>query len=378
MSDAVHSAAETAEEHAAALLAAAVRAADGRHPGAGASLSALIRPEHYKLSEVERLTVRRLLKGLVETVEADLRARLLNAGALPDVEEFTASLGAAHVAIAWPMLSQSGLPDDRALAELLVRRSRTFAIGRQLRRNAVSTENGRLETLTDHGDDAIAADAMDLLIAESRTNDRFDDPKVMRSDLSDPSDRQLVWTVAAALRRYGVQLHGIEPSALDPAIADTTTAMLGDRGDMRSLEGIAMQLAGRLHRADLADDALLVETLNSARLTLYVALLAARGDLPFGVAWEMAVLPDAPSHMLLLKSLGVAREAASHLLVAMTRALLADDRLADERAAEWVQSYDRLQPADIERAMRSWRLDRDYRDAIAALRGRSFSERGVS
>lgn len=377
MSDGAHSGRETAEEQALALLADAARAADRRHPGAGATLSALIRPEQYRLSEVERITARQLLKGLIEAVEAEFRARLLNSSSSPDIEEFTASLGAAHVAIAWPLLARAELPDDSALVDLIVRRSRSFAIGRQLRRNAVSTENGRLETLTAHGDREIAADAMDLLIAESRTNDRFDDPKIVRSDLSASSDRQLVWTVAAALREYGVQVHGIEASALDPAISDTASAMIDARDDMQSAEFIATRLAGRLHRAGLADDGLLVESLNSARLGLYVALLAIRADMAFDIAWEMTVMPDAASHMLLLKSVGVERDPASHVLVAMNRALLAEDRLADERTAGWMESYDGLQPADIERAMRPWRLDRDYRDAIAAVRVAAFSEGGV-
>ncbi|MEO1170054.1 MAG: DUF2336 domain-containing protein [Pseudomonadota bacterium] len=377
MSDGAHSGRETAEEQALALLADAARAADRRHPGAGATLSALIRPEQYRLSEVERITARQLLKGLIEAVEAEFRARLLNSSSSPDIEEFTASLGAAHVAIAWPLLARAELPDDSALVDLIVRRSRSFAIGRQLRRNAVSTENGRLETLTAHGDREIAADAMDLLIAESRTNDRFDDPKIVRSDLSASSDRQLVWTVAAALREYGVQVHGIEASALDPAISDTASAMIDARDDMQSAEFIATRLAGRLHRAGLADDGLLVESLNSARLGLYVALLAIRADMAFDIAWEMTGMPDAASHMLLLKSVGVERDPASHVLVAMNRALLAEDRLADERTAGWMGSYDGLQPADIERAMRPWRLDRDYRDAIAAVRVAAFSEVGA-
>lgn len=377
MSDDAQSARKTAEEQAAALLADAVRAADGRAPGAGATLSALIRPEPFRLSEVERVTARRLLKGVVEAIEAEFRARVLNAGKLPDVAEFTASLGAAHVEIAWPMLGRAELPDDRALVQLLVQRSRAFAIGRRLRRRALSTENGRLETLTAHGDGQIAADAMDLLIAESRTNDRFDDPKILRTDLPAETDQQIVWAVAAALREYGTRVHGIEPSALDGPIADAAAAVIAARGDAQSVETVAMRLAVRLQRAGLADDRLLLEALNSARLTLYVALLAARANMAFASAWEMTVMPDAASHMLLLKSVGVARQAASHLVVAMARALLAEDRLADERAAGWLQAYDLLEPGDIDSAMKPWRLDRGYRDAIAAVRIAAFSERGA-
>lgn len=368
MSDAVNSAPKTAEERAAALLAAGARAAHGRHQIAESTLWSLIEPDPYQLSEVERATVRKLLRRLIERIEAELRAELINVNGLRGYPELAASFEAAHVAIAWPILSRARVPDDQFLAQLLVRRSRAFTISRQLRRNAVTTENGRLETLTEHGDDRIAADARSLLVAESRTNDRFDDPHLGRRDLSQDVDNRMIWAVAAALREYAVRIHEMEPIALDSVIADTASAMIARRGKEESVESVAIRLAGLLHGARLVDDGLLVEALNSARLTLYIALLSVRAGMTFDSIWQMATLPDAPSHMLVLKSLDVDRLAASHLLLAMDRALSVQDRFADERVASWVETYDALEPVEVQRAVQPWRLGAAFRDAIAAVR----------
>lgn len=364
MSDPANSRPETADERATALLADAARASHGRYPGAGASLARLMQPQKHRLNEIERITIHRLYKALVENVEGELRARLLTRTDLPDVPEFRASLGAAHVAIAWPAFVRAGFPEDQELADLLVQRAKSYGVMRNLRQNVVMAENSQLDALTEHGDPDIARDAMQLLIAESRVNDRFDDPRLGRADLPEAVEYKLVWTVAAALRDYGQQMHGLDGWSLDEPITGAATAVLTEQGESLPVDAIAMALASKLDRAGLLDEHLLVEALNSARLTLYVAMLAVRAGTSFDIAWEMAGMPDAPSHMTLLKSIGTERGAASQLLVTMARAVLLDEREADEAAAVWIEVYDLASPDAIAAAMRPWRLGHVYRSAI--------------
>lgn len=328
------------------------------------SLSALMQPQKIRLNEIERVAIRRLYKNLVESIESELRSRLLARPDLPDIPEFRASLGAAHVAIAWPAFVRAGFPEDPELADILVHRAKSYGVMRNLRQNVVMAENSRLDVLTEHGDPDIARDAMKLLIAESRFNDRFDDPRLGRGDLPESADHRLVWTVAAALRDYGQHKHGLDGWSLDEPITAAATAMLTEQDDSAPADVVAMALASRLERAGLLDDPLLVEALNSARLTLYVAMLAVRSGMEFGAAWEMVAMPDAPTHMLLLKSIEMERATASHLLVAMARAILLDEREADEVAARWMESYEAVSPDAVTLAMRPWRLGHIYRSAI--------------
>ncbi len=364
MSEPANSRPETAEGRAAALLADAARASHGRFPGAGASLTGLMQPKKYRLNEVERIAIRGMYKSLVESIEGELRARLLARTDLPDVPEFRASLGAAHVAIAWPAFVRAGFPEDQELAELLVQRGKAYGVMRNLRQNVVTTENGRLEALTEHGDAEISRDAMKLLIAESRVNDRFDDPRLGRADLPTAVDHRLVWTVAAALREYGRNWHNLDGWSLDEPITGAVSAMVIEQGENVPLDVIAMTLASQLDQAGMLDEQLLVEALSSARFTLYVAMLAVRAGTSFDIAWEMAAMPDAPTHMILLKSIGIERDAASYLLVTMARAVLLDQREAEEIAADWIEVYDVASSDSIDAAMRPWRLGRVYRSAI--------------
>lgn len=364
MSDAANPRPETADERAAALLADAARASHQRYPASGMSLPELMQPQKIRLNEIERTAIRRLYRNLVESTEGELRSRMLAQVGLPDMPEFRASLGAAHVAIAWPAFVRAGFAEDPELADILVQRAKSYGIMRNLRQNVVVAENSRLDVLTEHGDPDIARDAMKLLIAESRFNDRFDDPRLGREDLPESADRRLVWTVAAALRDYGQHKHDLDGWSLDDAITGAAIAMLDEQDDGAPADVAAMALASRLDRAGLIDGALLVEALNSARLTLYVAMLAVRAGVDFSTGWEMVAMPDAPSHMLLLKSIDTERAAASHLLVAMARAILLDQREADEIAARWMESYEILSPEAVVSAMRPWRLGHIYRSAI--------------
>jgi hypothetical protein len=370
MSDPANSRPETADERASALLADATRAAHGPYPCAGASLASLMEPHQYRLNEIERITIRQLFENLVESIEGELRARLLARADLPDASEFRASLGAAHVSIAWPTLLRTGFPEDQELADILVRRGKSYGVMRSLRQNAVMTESGQLKSLTEHGDPDIASDAMKLLIAESRINDRFDDPRLDRADLPKTVEYRLVWTIAAALRDYGEHMHRLDGWLLDTPISGTATAMLMEQAESLPVDVIAMGLAANLDQAGLLDGRLLVEALSGARFTLYVAMLAVRAGTTFDVAWEMAAMPDAPSHMVLLKSIGVEREAASHLLISMARAALLDVREADEIAAAWIEAYDVSSDDAIAAAMRPWRLDSAYRSAITRFAAR--------
>jgi len=73
----------------------------------------------------------------------------------------------------------------------------------------------------------LPADAMDLLITESRTNGRFEDPKLVRADLP---------------REYAAQVHGIERVVLEMAITGAASAMIAERDDAQSAEPVAMRL----------------------------------------------------------------------------------------------------------------------------------------
>ena len=367
MSDPVNSAPETADERAAALLADAARASYGQTAGDVPSVTALMRPEIVRLSDVERLAIRHMLLGLVSQVEQEMRARILASVDTPLVEEFAASLSAPHIAIAWPALSAADLPDDTELANLLVHRARAYTIIRRLRHNGRVSEDSLIEQLTDHSDPEISANAMKLLIAESRSNDRFDDPRLSRADLPEPVARRLIWTIAAAIKNYGLRFAELDHARLETAIATVAAAMVAEHDDTALLSVAAETLATALQDSGIVDTSLLIEAAHCARLHLYVAMLAIRAEIGFHAAWDMVTMPETGTHLVLLRSVGVDRDTASQLVTSLSRAVSNDDNVADNRAAAWIETYDALDTDKVEDAMRPWRLDPAYRSALARL-----------
>lgn len=367
MSDPANSATQTADERAAALLADAARASYGQAVGDALSVTALMRPEIIRLSEVERLAIRHMLLGLVSQIEQEMRARILATSETTLIEEFTASLSAPHIAIAWPALSAADLPEDTELANLLVHRARAYTIIRRLRHDGRVSEDSLIEQLTDHSDPAISASAMKLLIAESRSNDRFDDPRLSRADLPEPVARRLTWTIAAAIKDYGRRFSELDHAHLESAIATVAAAMVAEHDGTASLSVAAETLATGLQDSGIVDTSLLIDAAQSARLHLYVAMLAVRAEIRFEAAWDMVTLPETGTHLVLLRSVGVDRDTASQLVTVISRAVSNDENAADNRAATWIETYEALDTDRVEDAMRPWRLDPAYRSALARL-----------
>lgn len=364
MSDEVPPGGKSADERALSLLYEVARAAHGGNEHFSAALIDLFRPRGNRLSEFECVLMRQLLDQLVAAVEDDLRVRLLAALEAADSEGFCASIGAEHVAIARPILDRAGLLHDPDLVAALLRRSDEYVIVKRLRADAVVTENGVLGGLLESEDKALVEAAMRLLIAESRRNDRFDAPLLAPGDLPAAVHRRLVWSIAAALRDYGIREHGLDAHDLDRAMVEAGEAVLAEQTRGDTLESVAMTMAEAL--AD-AGDSVLVESLSGARLALYVALLAKRADIGFEAALDIACDPQLGRHAALLRSIDVGRDAAAHLLLTLEWATREDQGAGEPLAAQWIEIYDALPCEAAREAVLQWRCDNGYYSALSAL-----------
>jgi uncharacterized protein (DUF2336 family) len=220
-----------------------------------------------------------------------------------------------------------------------------------------------IERLLDHNDSAINAGAMALLIAESRRFDRFGDPVLARTDLPAELQHRLVWSVAAALRDYMVERHGVDAVAADRQLVETATAMLAGYDEGETLEGRAFALAHRLHGEGALDDALLSEALAEGQVALFVAMLALRAGIDGEAAWEMVADPTGSRFAVLLRAIDCPRETAGGMMIRLARAA----GRPDEEVADHLDAFVLLEPEQARQSLRSRRLDADYRRAIAAL-----------
>lgn len=322
----------------------------------------LLLPERSRLTEWQRLTASSLLLRLIGSTEDTLRASL--APQFTAHEALHAALSSANVAIALPLLERAGVLRDGELGTVLVRRVEEH---RYWKENASGAADDLLSELIQDDDQAIAGEAMTLIIARSRRFDRFQDPVLGQSDLPAELQHRLVWIIAAALRQYMVQQHRIPSGSADAAISSAASEMIAAYDEGQTLEACCMRLARSLHRAARLEGADLSRMLDEGLLPLFVASVATLCRLDYSSAWEVLSDPQGRGPALLLRSAEIDRaNAASILLTLNARGHLFSGAEGDAAAAQ-LGLFDGTGQAAALEVLRLWQVDPGYRAAIARL-----------
>src|SRR5688572_13811194 len=262
------------------------------------ALADLALPAGLRLTEWQRTIVASLLAGLVRSIEEELRADLADCFAAEGDEAAHAAL-TSHVAIAAPILERSEAPWDEPLIGALLRRAEEHRLHK-----AAGADNGLLIELAGAASPEIAGEAMALLVAQGARLDRFQEPVMARNELDAELQHNLVWSVAAALRRYLTERQRIEPAKADVAIAASAGRMLAGYDEGRRVEAMALRLVRMLDRAGRLDDRFIVRALTEGSLPLFLAALAARTGVDPEAAWEIVSAPAGRGAALLLRAAG--------------------------------------------------------------------------
>lgn len=309
-------------------------------------------PERERLTEWQRLTMLALLHRLVRSVEDDLRSALAEILPVGEHDALHASLSSAQLDIAGPLLDDSAFWDP-ALIALLLRRAEEHRLQMGVADNVLLVE------LAGSEDEAIAAGAMALLVAQSRRLDSFREPLLLRTELPAELEHGLVWTVAASLRRYMVGAHDLAPAVADRALAEAAGTLLARYDEGETFAAVALRLARTLEAAGRLDDRTVARTPREAGLPLLLAALATRAHLAADACWELIADPGARGAVLLLRAAGLSREAAGAILFALHGE-------GDSVLAEF-DRFDGVDPADAAALLSLWRADPAYRAAVASL-----------
>ncbi|MEA3061833.1 MAG: hypothetical protein QOJ94_1614 [Sphingomonadales bacterium] len=314
-----------------------------------AAAADLALPRRLRLSERDRATVSALFAATVRSLEDDLRAAIL-----PRLggDALAASLGSAGLAIALPALEALGPAAVPGLLPLLLERTEEHRL--------VAAEPPLLAELAGDEDEAVAAEAMRLLILQAGRLDAFQEPLVGRDDLSAEILHALAWTAAAALRAYVVEHHGADPAAADAALTDAVALLLAGHDEGAGAAACSRRLVSRLAAAGRLDDRMMVRTLTEGTLPLFLAAAAARAGLDRAAAWEMLDEPSGRGAALLLGAAGLSRDAAATVLLRLAP--------SEARVAPQLDLFDALGQDEARRRLTPWRADPAYRVAIAELR----------
>jgi len=324
----------------------------------------LLLPEQARLTEWQRLTAAALLTRLIHGIEDDLRVRL--AARFEGHDALHAALSSARVPIALPILERAGVLRDADLGNVLVRRVEEH---RFWKAHAPVEGADYLFELVRDRDEEVAAEAMELVIARSRRFDRFLEPDMGQVDLPAELQHKLVWLIAAALRHYIVQHHGL--AAVDGIIEEEASALIAGHDEGAILEARAMRLARRLHHTGRLDGEALVRILSEGMLPLFIAGLATLCALEHGAAWEVIADPRGRGPAIMLRAAGLERAAAARLLLlANSHGPLVSGAEAGATEAQ-LELFDSLDRASAGEVLRLWRADPGYRASVARISTRS-------
>jgi uncharacterized protein (DUF2336 family) len=332
----------------------------------------LLLPESARLTQWQRLTASALLVRLVGTIEDALRTAL--AAHFADHEALGAALSSAHVAIALPLLERAQVLRDPELGTLLVRRVEEHRFWKEHEGPSAAPSDLMLDLLRDP-DEALAGLAMAVTIARSRRFDQFHEPVMGQTELPAEIQHRLVWMVAAALRHYMIQQHGLSQGSADLAIAEAALGLIRSYDEGDSLESCCTRLGRRLHQLGRLDDTILVRLIEEGQLPLFVACIGVRCALEGAAAWEVLADPRGRGPSLLLRSAGVARPAAAAVLFVLNaRGRMFSGSEGDAAAAQ-LELFDATGEDEARQVLRLWQVDPGYRAAIARLSTRARSSR---
>jgi len=344
-------------------LADAARALEGVDGRVDRATNELFQPPAKGLSDQHRAQIGQLFKALIGTIEDELRLRLIDMMGDEASLELSAALGSARVAIALPLLERTQLLRESDLVAAMLRRVDEHRLALALGRDSPFHVADLAQHLLDLDEPAIAESTMALLIAESRRYDQFGDPSLVRTDLPERAHRRLLWCVAAALRHYLVEQHGLEETRADLLLAGTVRDLLAEHDDRDTLEARADALAALLMARGCIDDGLLASALEEGWLALFTSALAVRAGIDGAGVWSMITDPSGMMLGTILRSIGCERDPAITMIWRIGSAEGVDEEELIARA----DAFDTLTAREAAEAVLIWRLDPNYRRAAIEI-----------
>lgn len=357
--------------------------AAGRSRAARAELSDaivdLFLPDTHRLSDHQRAITVDVLRKLIGSLEIEVRQYLVEAllRAPDPMPELQAHLASHEIEVAQSVLEHSRVLHDADLIDIVMRRAEEHRMAVALRSDvpAVVAE-ALVETVTPdvveglirNPDMILAGRAMEMLVAESKRFDRFQEPLLARADLPPELAYRLYWLVSAALRDYILKRFEIDPARVDDLIQSAARRGIAAHEIDEKLEARAMRLAERLHElGDLTDD-FLRASLRQSRISLLVAGLAVRANMDFATSWTIVLDPRGDAMVVLLRAINMPRDIAGSILMLMERLRDGGTGGASGAVMRAMEGFDLIASDRARSVLRLWQLDPLYRDAIDQVR----------
>jgi hypothetical protein len=306
-----------------------------------------------RLTEQERALMTAMLRCLVGDIADEIRAALPHGATAANDEGNLAIIDA---------LTSARLLDRLALVQRLLRRADEERIATGAKSRIGRRDARVVQGLVSHGDGAVAAAAMALIIARGRRRDRFGQCLLHFDDLPRDEARALVQSVAAALR--GELVGRMGRAEADRLLTIATAQLLSSHDPGSSLENLTATLVRLLDEEGDLDDELIGAAGIEGEMNFIAHALARRSGISGDVALDELLSGDSNRAMALLRMGGVGRQTAAGLLAGI------GDLLGIADPGQAIARFDAMSDADVAEALSWLTADPAYKQAAAILGSR--------
>jgi uncharacterized protein (DUF2336 family) len=324
------------------------------------------------LSDRERALMSEILRRLIHDVETSVRRTLAERLAVePDApSDLVVALANDQIEVAHSILVKSNVLQDPELIEIIHQRTLEHQLAVAVRQRLspvvsdalVATGNTDIvRTLLENHGAEISNATMGYLVEQSKRVDTYQNPLVMRPDLSPELAKRMYWWVSAALRKHIVANFAIDPLELDQRVEDIVKDLIGQNpGGQPALSRKSEELAKKVAERGTISPQLLVQTLRQGEVALFEALLAEVSKLRRTLVRRIVFEPGGQGLAVIARAIGVSKPDFASLFL-LSRAARPGDKVVDPGELNRVMSFfDRVQPAAAQRLLVRMRLEPDY------------------
>lgn len=334
--------------------------------------------EESRLSERERAIMSDILIKLIHDIEMDVRAELSKAIAKVDANmpDLVRMLSNDDISVAAPVLQGCKALQDNDLIDIIKMRTDEHRLIVAMRDDVSESVSDALvdtggddvlEALIRNEDAEISRRAMQLLVAESKRKDRFQEPLLSRDDLPSDLAYKMYWWVSAALRKRILKDHEIAADVLDDAIEVSTKRAAGQQDEVNGAVIKAMQLVKRLDAVGQLTIDFLIRALRQQRINVFVAGLALRSGIAFKTAWRIISDRGFESFIVAAKATGIDRNEATTIVLLLAEAQNPAAARRPEVLNSIVDVYNSVSVEKARTVLQVWQRDLGYAAAIDAV-----------
>lgn len=329
------------------------RTTDGRSALVSA-IGNLFDETERQFSDQELALMNDILKKLIQEVAQPIRAALADklAHARSAPAEVIEMLGNDEIDIATPILMHSEFLTDRALIEIVRRRTRQHRLTVAMRARVSSgvcdalvefRETDVIQNLLKNHGAQISQATLAYLVDQSAAVDEYQDPLLRRRELGPELAKRMYVHVASGLRNYILAHFQVDRAELDARLAEATSEAL-ERATAENHVDAVQALADRLaQRNELTYD-LIVQTLRRGEVQLFEAMMAQMTGLSRELVARLLYEEEADGFVIIARVAGCDRSTFTTLFLLLQRAHPRHDADDPQQLRRGLELFDRLRP----------------------------------